>query len=563
LDLIIRSLRIPVEKDGTKEYVKAASQRLKVDETSVEIVKILSKSLDAGSPDQFYYEISVVVRVARGFDNKEDLPVYAGGQEADGDGNQAAARRGVAEGSELHASTSGLTSGQGRLGWSKQGRERPIIVGFGPAGMFAALELIDHGIKPLVFERGKRIEERSMDVERFINERELDPESNIQFGEGGAGSYSDGKLFSRAKNSGYANRVLKTFIRFGAPERIGYMRKPHVGTDVLCKIVRNMRSYILEQGGEIHYGSRMTDVLISGGKVRGIVINGEKEYYSPVVYLAVGHSARDTFEMIRKKGITLEQKAISVGVRVEHPVETINLIRYGAKYKDFPGIGAANYSFTYTDRKTGRGVYTFCMCPGGEVINASSEEGMMVVNGMSYSLRSSAFSNAAIVVTCRTDDYESTDPLAGIEFQKQIERKAFEAVGGKWEVPAQNLVDFLGGRISDSLNINSYKMGAVAADMYDIIPGFVSEALLTAFGKWKADCPLFVSSHAILLGAETRTSSPVRITRNATYESVSAKNLYPIGEGAGYAGGITSSAADAMRAVEGSLSALGATGVVH
>ena len=261
--------------------------------------------------------------------------------------------------------------------------------------------------------------------------------------------------------------------------------------------------------------------------------------------------------MFHKKGIAVEQKPISVGLRIEHPVETINLIRYGSKYKKFPGIGAATYSFNYTNRKAGRGVYTFCMCPGGEVVNASSENGLMVVNGMSYSSRSSEFSNAALVVTCHTDDYKSTDPMAGIEFQTDIERKAFNAGGGRWEVPAQNLVDFLSGRTSVDLNRNSFKMGTVAANMNEIFPKFISDTLLNAFRSWEEDYPLFVSDHAILLGAETRTSSPVRIKRSEKYESVNIKNLYPIGEGSGYTGGITSSAADAIKAVEASLSAVG------
>jgi uncharacterized FAD-dependent dehydrogenase len=304
----------------------------------------------------------------------------------------------------------------------------------------------------------------------------------------------------------------------------------------------------------------MTDMLISDGKASGIIINGEKEYRSSMVYLALGHSARDTFEMMHKNGIALEQKPTAVGVRIEHPVETINLIRYGTKYQNYPGIGAANYSFTCTDKKIGRGVYTFCMCPGGEIVNASSEAGMMAINGMSYSTRSSAFSNSAIVVTCHVDDYKSTYPLAGVEFQKEIERKAFNAGGGTWEAPAQNLTDFLSGKASLRLNKNSFKMGTVPADMNEIFPAFVREALVMAFSKWKEDYPLFVSDHAILLGAETRTSSPVRIKRNDRHESVNIKNLFPIGEGSGYAGGITSSAIDAIKAVEDSLSAIGISG---
>ncbi len=361
---------------------------------------MLSKSLDAGDKEQFYYEISLVIHTPDSFDNKENLPVY--------------------------------TEKIPKERESKNSAERPVIIGFGPAGMFAALELIAYGLKPIIFERGKKLEERTLDVRKFMNEKVLDPESNIQFGEGGAGSYSDGKLFSRKINTEYINKVLDTFIQFGAPEEIGYISKPHLGTDVLCRIVRNIRNHILEQGGEIHYRSKMTDMLLSDNAVAGVVINGEKEYRCSSLYLAVGHSARDTFAMLRNKGIVLEQRPISVGVRVEHPVEVINRMRYGDKYKDFSRIGAATYSLNYTDRKIRRGVYTFCMCPGGEVMNASSEQGLLVVNGMSYSARASAFSNAAIVVTCQPGDYGSADPLAGIEFQKNIERKAFQAGGGNW-----------------------------------------------------------------------------------------------------------------------------------
>jgi uncharacterized FAD-dependent dehydrogenase len=520
LNLIISNLRIPVEKDGMNEYIKAASEKMHLSENNIRLTKILSKSLDAGNKEEFYYEISIVVSVSACFDNKENFPLY----------------------------TEKVKPGKNLITI----KERPIIIGFGPAGIFAALELIEHGIKPLIFERGKKIEERSIDVQRFIKEKKLDPESNIQFGEGGAGSYSDGKLFARIKNSYSANKVLDTFIKFGAPEEIGYIRKPHLGTDVLCRIVINIRNYILDRGGEIFYGSKMTDLLIQNSKASGVVINENKEYHSSMIFLALGHSARDTYEMIYKKGVAIEQKQIFVGTRIEHPAETINLMRYGDKYKDFLGIGAAAYSLNYTDKRTGKGVYTFCMCPGGEVVNASSEDGMLVVNGMSYSGRSSAFSNSAIVATCWTDDYESEHPLAGIEFQKDIERKAFDA-GGGWKVPAQNLMDFLNGKISADLNRNSYKMGSASVCMDTILPGFISKSLLTAFEHWKEDYPLFISDQAILLGAETRTSSPVRIMRSKKYESVNIKNLYPIGEGAGYAGGITSSAADAIKAVECSL----------
>jgi uncharacterized FAD-dependent dehydrogenase len=260
--------------------------------------------------------------------------------------------------------------------------------------------------------------------------------------------------------------------------------------------------------------------------------------------------------MMHAKGIVMEQRPLSVGLRIEHPAETINRMRYGDKYKDFPGLGAATYSLNYTNRQNRRGVYTFCMCPGGEVINASTDQGLMVVNGMSYSSRASAFSNAALVVSCHPEDYGSTGPLAGMEFQKKIERNAFEAGGKGWKAPAQNLMAFLGKKGSVELSENSFQQGVVAADMKDIFPGFVISELIAAFDRWKREVPLFVSSEAILLGAETRTSSPVRICRNEKYESVNIKNLYPIGEGAGYSGGITSSAADGIKAVETRMAAV-------
>lgn len=524
MNLILSDLSIPVEKDGRDSYLHAASQKLNVDETAIHLVKILNKSLDARTAEQFFYKISLVVDAPDSFDNKENLPVYT----------------------EITAT----------VREPKNSAERPVVIGFGPAGMFAALELIAYGLKPIIFERGKKLEERSLDVQKFMKDKVLDPESNIQFGEGGAGSYSDGKLFSRKVNTGYINKVLDTFITFGAPEEINYISKPHLGTDVLCRIVRNIRNHILEQGGEIHYCSKLTDILLSDNGVVGVEINKKKEYHCSSLYLAVGHSARDTFEMLHTKGIRLEQRPISVGVRVEHPVEIINRMRYGEKYMDFAGIGAATYSLNYTDRKIRRGAYTFCMCPGGEVINASSEYGMMVVNGMSYSGRSSKFSNAAIVVTCKTEDYCSAHPLAGVEFQKDIERKAFHAGGGTWEVPAQNLLDFMSRKVSGRLNINSCATGTVAADLHELFPAFVNDALVAAFTSWEKTYPLFASPHALLIGAETRTSAPLRITRGKKFESVNIKNLYPIGEGSGYAGGITSSAADAIRAVEAVLAAL-------
>ena len=518
MNLILNSLQIPVELDGVDQYVLAASRLSGISADDLKIIKILSKELDISDKEQFHYVLSLAVHVPDDFKNTQRFPEYI--------------------------------EKQGLIKKPISSNSRPIIIGFGPAGMFAALTLLDYGLKPVIFERGKNIEDRSCDVQNFIKEKHLDPDSNIQFGEGGAGSYSDGKLFSRRyKNTDDVKKVLETFIKFGAPEEIRYISKPHLGTDVLCRIVANIRNYIVQQGGQIHYSSKMTGFLISKEKACGVIINETHEFQSSAIYLAIGHSARDTFELIYKNGITVEQKPISVGVRMEHPATLINSIRYGDKYKNFRGIGSAAYSLNYTDRKKKRGAYTFCMCPGGEILNASSEEQLLVLNGMSNAARSSAFSNAAIVVSCHTDDYNSSHPLAGIEFQKEIERRTFQAGGGTWAVPAQNLIDFMDNRVSDDLNENSYQMGAVGSNLKDIFPDFINEMLLAAFNHWKQVDPLFINSQAILLGSETRATSPIKIKRNHNFESVNIKNLYPIGEGSGYSSGITSSATDAIKAV--------------
>lgn len=419
--------------------------------------------------------------------------------------------------------------------------ERPVIIGFGPAGMFAALELIELGYRPLIFERGKSIEERSEDIKKFFAGRQLDEGSNIQFGEGGAGSYSDGKLFSRRNNSPIANKVLETFVKFGAPEDITYKSKPHLGTDVLCDIVQNIRKYVISRGGEINFSSKMTALVMRDGAAKGVVVNSVKEYLSSKIFLAIGHSARDTFEMLHEGAVLMEQRPISVGVRIEHPAELINEIRESKE--------PATYSFSYAGRKEGRAVATFCMCPGGEIVNASSENGHLVLNGMSYSKRDSKYSNSAIVVACKTSDYASGHPLAGIEFQKKIEKKAFIAGGSGWKAPAQNLEDFLSGKISETLSENSYKMGVNPAQLSELFPDFVSDHLKTAFLAWKKEYPLFAGGRAILLGAETRTTCPVSFPRNERRESSNVRGLFPIGEGSGHSGGITSSAIDAIKAV--------------
>lgn len=517
MQVLLNNLRIPVENDSVEAYIRAAGEVLNLPAEKIVLIKILSKALDARSHNRFYYEISAVFEVPDGTGGTpyiEALP------------------------RELKL---------------RKMNTRPVIAGFGPAGIFAALEFVENGICPVIIERGKRIEDRDRDISDFILSGRLNPESNVQFGEGGAGTYSDGKLFSRIKNSRYADQVLDAFIRFGAPPEIGYISKPHLGTDVLHRVVRNIRDYLFSKGAEIYFNSKLTDILISDGRAVGVTVNNEKEIMSECILLAVGHSARDVFELLHKKGIALEQKPIAAGVRIEHPAGLINLIRYGKNYQNNPALGAAFYSLTHTDRKKGRGIYSFCMCPGGEIVNASSEPGGLALNGMSYSARSSRFSNSAIVVSCSVTDYGSDNPLAGIIFQKTIEQKAYNMSG--WKAPAQNLLDFIGGRVSGRINDNSYRMGTVSADLRLILPDFISEALLDAFLAWKEKEPLFISEEAVLLAPETRTSCPVRIKRNENFQSVNTAGLYPVGEGSGYAGGITSSAVDAIKAVEKILSA--------
>ncbi|MBU0672739.1 MAG: dehydrogenase [Candidatus Margulisbacteria bacterium] len=418
--------------------------------------------------------------------------------------------------------------------------DRPIIIGFGPAGMFAALTFLAYGIKPVVFERGKRVEERLQDIRKFEQEGVLDPESNAQFGEGGAGTYSDGKLTTRIKETGYVAKVLETFVEHGAPAEIAYLNKPHLGTDQLSAIVKDIREYIVSSGGEINFQSKVTDLIVEGDTLKGVMVNGQK-HFSTTVILAIGHSARDTFQLLRDKGVGLEQKPFAVGVRIEHPAELINLMQYGEKYQNHPKLGPAEYALA------AGGVYSFCMCPGGEMINAASEPGKQALNGMSNSKRNGQFSNAAIVAAVTTEDFGSSDPMAGIEFQRQMEAKAY--IDG-WKAPAQNLMDFLNGTKSSKIIPNSYKLGTVSTELNKMLPEFISSKLAAAFKQWAERFPLFVSERAVLLLPETRTSSPVRILRNNERRSVSLATLYPVGEGSGYAGGITSSAVDAIKTVE-------------
>ncbi len=427
---------------------------------------------------------------------------------------------------------------------------RPVIVGFGPAGIFCALKLAEAGLRPVVFERGQRADERKKSVERFWNGGGLDTESNVQFGEGGAGTFSDGKLNTGVKDpDGRIRDVIAAFVRFGADSEILYSNKPHIGTDVLSSVVANIRDYIVSLGGEVHFNSKVSDIHIRDGAIQAITVTDVRtqtsyEHKAAAVCFAIGHSARDTFGLFNSKNISMQPKAFAVGLRLEHPQEFINISAYGdSRYK----LPAADYKVTY-QTGMGRGVYSFCMCPGGYVVNASSEEGLTAVNGMSYSGRDGVNANSAIIVTVTPDDY-GMGVLDGVEFQRQLERGAYrEGAGG---VPIQLVSDFKENRISTGLGRvtpqikGKYSFG----NLNECLPSYVSEAIKEGMDGFDRHIKGFDMEDAVFAGVESRTSSPVRILRDDGFNS-SVKGLFPCGEGAGYAGGITSAAVDGVRTAE-------------
>lgn len=426
--------------------------------------------------------------------------------------------------------------------------DRPVIIGSGPAGLFCAYMLAEHGFAPILLERGKAIEERKKDVDSFWETGKLNPESNVQFGEGGAGTFSDGKLNTLVKDpSGRNRKVLEIFVKEGAPEEILYVNKPHIGTDLLMNVVKNMRKTIQSNGGEVRFESKVTELCITDGKICGVVINKEQFLPAKSVILAIGHSARDTFEMLWEKQICMEAKSFAVGVRVEHPQKLINYAQYQLELpKTLP---AASYKVT-AQLSNGRGVYSFCMCPGGYVVNASSEEGRLAVNGMSYHSRAGENANSAIIVTVTPKDYGSDHPLAGMEFQRKLEEKAFHLAQGK--IPVQRYEDFCKNRATDSFGTvhPSMKGNYAPANVREILPEIVATSIEEGIRCFDQKLQGFADPDALLSGVESRTSSPVRISRDPSTMEGSVKGLYPCGEGAGYAGGITSAAMDGIRMAE-------------
>ena len=442
---------------------------------------------------------------------------------------------------------------------------RPIVIGTGPCGLFVALILAQMGLRPLILERGKQVRERTVDTFGFWRKRELNPESNVQFGEGGAGTFSDGKLYSQIKDpKHYGRKVLTEFVKAGAPEEIMYVSKPHIGTFRLVKMVEEMRANIEQLGGEYRFESKVVDLDIvpgpDGGQVRGVVLANGETIASNHVVLAIGHSARDTFEMLHKRGVYIEAKPFSIGFRVEHPQSLIDSCRFGPS-AGHPILGAADYKLVH-HASNGRSVYSFCMCPGGTVVAAASEPGRLVTNGMSQYSRNERNANSAIVVGITPADYPG-DPLAGIALQRELEERAFALGGGNYDAPGQLVGDFVAGRASTEFGsvIPSYKPAVHLTDLAPSLPEYAITALREAFPAFNKQIKGYYKADAVLTGVETRTSSPIRIKRrDDDLQSLNTRGLFPAGEGAGYAGGILSAAVDGIKVAEAvalSMAALG------
>lgn len=429
--------------------------------------------------------------------------------------------------------------------------ERPVVIGFGPCGLFAGLVLAQMGFNPIIVERGKEVRERTKDTFGFWRKRTLNTESNVQFGEGGAGTFSDGKLYSQVKDPNfYGRKVITEFVEAGAPEEILYVSKPHIGTFKLVTMIEKMRAKIIELGGEIRFSTRVDDIHMDGEQITGLTLSNGEQIHSRYVVLAVGHSARDTFEMLHDRGVYMEAKPFSVGFRVEHKQSMIDEARFGPNAGN-PILGAADYKLVH-HCKNGRTVYSFCMCPGGTVVAATSEEGRVVTNGMSQYSRSERNANSAIVVGIDPERDYPGDPLAGIRFQRELESGAYVLGGENYDAPAQKIGDFLKGRDPSQLGDvePSFTPGIKLTDISKALPDFAIEAIREAIPAFDKKIKGFASEDGLLTGVETRTSSPVCIKRGKDFQSINLKGFYPAGEGAGYAGGILSAGIDGIKVAE-------------
>ena len=513
-------MRVPLSDNTTIN--KLAATRLKLPPQAVLEVVIVRKALDARRKHNisFVYSLDVKVSVPEGkvlsaLKNDKDVAIT----------NEPVLEN--------------MIHGESKLEY------RPVVIGFGPAGMLAALTLAQHGYRPLVLERGRNVDERTRDVAKFWQTGQFDEKSNVQFGEGGAGTFSDGKLTTRV-NDPLMRQILDVFVKAGAPTEITYIHKPHIGTDKLRGIVKHIRQQIIDLGGEVQFESQVTDVEIKNGKITGLIVNDSKNIPCQVALFAIGHSARDTYTMLHNRGVAMEAKPFAIGVRIEHPQDIIDKSQYGVS-AGHANLPAADYSLVFHAKDTGRTAYSFCMCPGGLVVAAASETGGVVTNGMSLYNRSSGTSNSALVVNVAPEDFGS-DILGGIEFQRKYERLAYQCGGSNYHAPMQTVGDFLAGS-TGSIPFQtkpSYRPGVFATELRQCLPDFVVDTLVRALPEFDRKIKGFAHPDAIMTGVETRTSAPVRIVRNNSYMSVNAQGLYPIGEGAGYAGGIMSAALDGL-----------------
>ena len=533
---MIRINQVKLSTDHTKEQLhKKVAALLRVQEKDVLQLHIIRQSIDARKKPDIFYSYVIDVKI------KEEEKLL----------------KRVAKDKKLASqiSKSDETNYCFPEAGSKELKSRVVIVGMGPAGLFCGYFLAMHGYRPIILERGRDVDSRKEDVERFWQGGRLQLNSNVQFGEGGAGTFSDGKLNTLVKDKYGRNKaVLETFVKFGAKESILYEAKPHIGTDVLSRIVKSMREEIIRMGGSVRFESQVTDILVEEQRIKGVMVNGTEELACEQLVLAIGHSARDTFDMLYEKNLPMEPKSFAVGFRVEHAQSMMNHALYG---KEEPGaLGAAPYKVT-AKTSSGRGVYSFCMCPGGYVVNASSEEGRLAVNGMSYSGRDGSNANSAIIVSVTPEDFGSDHPLAGVQFQRKLEEKAYQLAGGK--IPVQRYGDFKDAVDNRRVLMDERAMSDILpqckglyewSDLTDILPAGCNEAFIEGMEVFGRQIKGFDSPEAILSAVESRTSSPVRIVRDDTGLQCTIRGIYPCGEGAGYAGGITSAAMDGLRVAE-------------
>ena len=514
---MIRIRQIKINLDSKQDIKDKVSKLLHINVNEIKSLKINKKSLDARKKDNLFYVYEVDIEIEN---EKKILRKYKSND--------------IFE-----------TPNEEYIFPPKKEIDQPIIIGCGPAGLFCAYILSEQGYNPIIYERGEKVEDRVKTIEEFWNTNKLNVNSNIQFGEGGAGTFSDGKLNTLTKDKfNRQKKVFEIFVENGAPEEIMYINNPHIGTDILRTVIINMRNKIISNGGKIYYNSKLEDIVIENNEVQSIIING-KSIPCKNLILAIGHSARDTFEMLSTKDLDMSAKPFAVGVRIEHPQKLIDIHQYGEKY--YKQLPPASYKLTY-QTKQNRGVYSFCMCPGGYVVNASSEEGLLAVNGMSNHARDTENANSALVVTISPDDF-GNNPLDGIKFQRELERKAY--IEGNSLIPVQLYKDYKANEKSTSINsINVITKGSYSlGNLNNIFPSYINESLKEAIEYFNTKIEGYSNPDAILLGVESRTSSPVRIPRDENGLS-KIKGLYPCGEGCGYAGGITTAAIDGLKTAE-------------